>query len=184
MPFSPSNTILNTLNEFENLSHTITYTSPLGASGATGIGTSYPVTITAVEPHAQITIVDNNISGYYRDVFNNEIYYRIRHEDPSQDEFFMVHYFNEIDPEQPYEIYHYNVDTTTRKTFSYIATANGESQTYTINVDNDWTTARDQLLLYLSPQQQVAGVQWINTNANTVTWKNDAGSTIIWNNNL
>lgn len=183
MPFSPSNTVLNTLNEFENLSHTITYTAPLGASGATGIGTSYPVTITAVEPHDNITITDNTISGYYKDVFNNDIYYRTRHDDASTDQFFMVHYFSQIDPAQPYEIYHDDVDTTTRKTFSYIASANGETQTYTINVDNDWATARDQLLVYLTPQQ-FAGVQWINTNAYAVAWKNTAGSTVIWNNNL
>ena len=179
MPFLPATTVLNTLHEFENLAHTITYTS----GGATGPGTSYPVTITAVEPHAQVTVSGDTISGYYRNVFNNEIYYRTRYEDVTKDEFFMVHYFNEIDPEQPYEIYHYNVDTTARKTFSYIAEANGETQTYTINVDNDWTTARDQLLLYLTPQQ-AAGVQWINTSANIVTWKNEAGSTVIWNNNL
>ena len=182
MPFLPATTVLNTLHEFENLTHTITYTSA-GATGATGPGTSYPVTITAVEPHAQVTVSGDTISGYYRNVFNNEIYYRTRYEDVTKDEFFMVHYFNEIDPEQPYEIYHYNVDTTARKTFSYIAEANGETQTYTINVDNDWTTARDQLLLYLTPQQ-AAGVQWINTSANIVTWKNEAGSTVIWNNNL
>lgn len=182
MPFSPSVTVLNTLNEFENLSHTITYNAP-GASGATGPGASYPVTITAVESHDNITITDNTISGYYRDVFSNEIYYRTRYDDVENDQFFMVNYFTEIDPEQPYEIYHDNVDTTVRKIFSYVATANGESQTYTINVDNDWATARDQLLLYLVPQQ-FAGVQWINTNAYAVTWKNTSGNTVIWNNNL
>ena len=39
MPFSPSTTSLNTLNEFKNLSHTITYVS----GGAIELGTLYGV---------------------------------------------------------------------------------------------------------------------------------------------
>ena len=182
MPFSPSNTVLNTLNEFKNFTHTITYTAPLGSSGATGVGTSYPVTITAVEPHDQVIISGNTISGYYSNVFNNDIYYRTIYQDVTQDQFKLVNNFTNIDPNIPYEIYHDDVDTTTRKVFSYIASANGETQTYTINVDNDWTTQRDQLLLYLTPQQ-TAGVIWINNNSNTVPWKNAAGSIVIWKNN-
>ena len=182
MPFSPSNSVLNTLNEFKNFSHTITYTAPLGSSGATGVGSSYPVTITAVEPHDQVVINDGTISGYYSNVFNNDIYYRTIYPDVTQDEFKKVNYFTDINPTIPYEIYHDDVDTTTRRVFTYIAEANGETKTYTINVDNNWSTAHDQLLLYLTPQQ-TAGVLWINNISSTVTWKNASGSIVIWKNN-
>lgn len=144
MPFSPSVTVLNTLNEFQNLSHIITYTSP-GASGATGAGVSYPVTITASESNPTIVISGNTISGYYSDVFVGEIGYRT-----INDQFVSVNNWQDVEDAisdgSLSEIYYYYADPRINYVYSYTASANGETQIYTITVTNDWTYGRDQLL--------------------------------------
>lgn len=182
MPFSPATTSLNTINEFKNLSHTITYTSPSGASGATGAGggISYPVTITAVESNPTITISGDTISGHYSDVFTGEIAYRT-----VDDRFITVTTWQEIEDAVNdgtlSEIYYYYADPRVDYVYTYIASANGETQTYTITVTNDWTYGRDQLLRYINPSQ-VSGIIWINNNGQTITWKNASGNTVTWNN--
>lgn len=175
MPFSPSLSVLNTLNEFKNLSHTITYVETIGGA--------YPVTITTTMPNSTITISGNTISGYYSDSFENEISYRT-----VDDKFVTVNNWqsivNAIVTETLSEIYLYRADTRTRIVYSYLATANGNTQTYTINVDNDWTSGRNQLIKYtnLTRYQQEILVEWININTDKLPWVNQVIATVDWEN--
>jgi len=172
MPFSPSTSSLNTLNEFKNLSHTITYVS----SG----GISYPVTITASESNPTIVISGNTISGYYSDVFVGEIGYRT-----VDDQFITVDNWQDVEDAvndgSLSEIYYYYADQAINYVYTYTASANNETQIYTITVTNDWTYGRDQLLRYINPSQ-ISGIIWINNNGQTITWKNSAGNNITWAN--
>lgn len=172
MPFSPSTTSLNTLNEFKNLNHTITYVD--------GLGVSYPVTITAGESNPTVVVSGNNISGYYSDVFVGEIAYRT-----VDDQFITVDNWqaieNAVNDNTLSEIYYYYADPRINYVYTYTASANSETKTYTITVTNDWTYGRDQLLRYINPSQ-VSGIIWINSSGQTITWKNIAGNTVTWTN--
>ena len=181
MPFSPASTTLNTLNEFTNLNHTITYTETVGATGLfAGTTTSYPVTITVVTPNDTVTVASNTISGYYSEAFVNDIKYRTK-----SDTFVNVPKFKDINTETLSEMIYYYADTTVRKIFQYIATANSVSQTYTINLDNDWTSGRDELLKYAKPSKYTAiSITWINNSSGSITWTNGASETLTWVNNV
>jgi hypothetical protein len=181
MPFFPLNTVLNTVNEFTNLSHTITYTETIGATGLSpGIITSYPVTITAVTPNNTIIVAGNTISGYYSEAFVNDIKYRTK-----SDTFVNVPKFKDINTETLSEVIYYYADTTTRKVFQYTATANSQTQTYTINLDNDWTSGRDELLKYAKPSKYTdISITWINSSSGSITWTNGASETLTWVNNV
>lgn len=182
MAFSPSTTQLNTINELKNLSHTITYIENDGASGIGG-GTIYPVTITTDMPNTTINIVGDTISGYYSDSFQNEIHYRT-----VDDQLITVNKWQDIAyaiaAESLSELYYYKADTTSRIVYTYTATAHGHSQTYTINVDNDWTFGRNQLIKYtnFTRYQQKILVEWININTNKIPWINNVLSVIDWEN--
>jgi hypothetical protein len=186
MPFFPSSTTLNTLNEFKNLSHSITYTDTSGASGATGFGTSYPVTVTTAMPNDTIIVSGNTISGYYSDSFDNEISYRTfdhRLITVNKWEDIVIAIADGILA----DVYYYKADTTTRIVYSYLATAsNGATQTYTINVDNDWTSGRNQVIKFtnLTKYQQEILVLWINNNSDKVAWANNILDIIDWENNV
>jgi hypothetical protein len=184
MAFIPSTTQLNTVNELKNLSHTITYVEITGASGiGGGTSTSYPVTITTSMPNNTITISGNTISGYYSDSFEDEISYRT-----VDDRFVTVNNWqdivNAIVTETLSEIYLFRADTRRRIVYSYLATANGNTQTYTINVDNDWTPGRNQLIKYtnLTRYQQEILVEWININTDKLPWVNQVIATVDWEN--
>jgi hypothetical protein len=159
--WSPLSTVLNTVNEFQNLNHTITYSETVGF-----VTTDYPVTITAVSSYTTeirdkdnnitagtgskviptLNISGNTITGYYSEAFDNEIQYR-----DNDDSISTVNRFSDINKTNLSELIYCLADTTNRKTFSYIATAsNGATQTYTINVDNDWNTERDEILRYIA----------------------------------
>lgn len=183
MAFSPSASTLNTLNELKNLSHTITYVETTGATGIGG-STTYPVTITTSMPNNTITILGNTISGYYSDSFEDQISYRT-----VDDRFVTVNNWqyivNAIVNESLSEIYYFKADTTLRIVYSYLATAsNGAMQTYTINVDNDWTPGRNQLIKYtnLTRYQQKILVEWININTDKIPWVNKVIATVDWEN--
>jgi hypothetical protein len=185
MAFTPASTQLNTLNELKNLSHLITYTSTLGVVGSTGYYQNYPVTITTTQPNATILVSGNTISGYYSDCFSNQIHYRT-----VDDNFIVVTKWSDIlmaiADGVLSEVYYYQVDTTTRIVYSYLATAgNGDTQTYTINVDNDWTSGRNELIKFtnLSKYQQEILTLWINNNSNKVAWANNVLDIIDWENN-
>jgi hypothetical protein len=183
MAFYPTVTTLNTINELKNLSHTITYVETTGATGVVGSDVSYPVTVTTSMPNNTIYVVDNSISGYYSDAFNNEIKYRT-----VDDKFVTVNKWQDIAlaiaSGSLSELYYYKADTTNRIVYTYTATANGHSQTYTINVDNDWTFGRNQLIKYtnLSAYQQKILVEWINNNIDKVKWLNNVVDVIDWEN--
>jgi type II secretory pathway pseudopilin PulG len=161
MPFNPSSNVLNTVNEFQNLNHTITYSETVGL-----VTTNYTVTISPVTNYATeirdkdnnitagtgsrtiptLKILNNTITGYYSEAFDNQIQYR-----DNDDNIFTVNRFSDVDKTNLSELIYCLADTTNRKTFSYIATAsNGATQTYIINVDNNWTTERDELLRYIA----------------------------------
>lgn len=186
MAFSPSSTVLNTLYELKNLSHTITYTDTSGASGATGFGTSYPVTVTTTMPNDTVMVSGNTISGYYSDSFNNEISYRtVDHRliTVNKWEDIVIAIADGILA----DVYYYKADTTTRIVYNYLATAsNGATQTYTINVDNNWTTGRNQVIKFtnLTKYQQEILVLWINNNSDKVAWANNILDIIDWENNV
>lgn len=169
--FVPSNSNLNQLDEFTNLSHTITYTDLLGVS--------YPVTITVVDPNPTVTVSGATISGYYTESFTNDIQYKTL---PTT--FTNVEKFSEIDLSKFDELIYYKADTTPYKDYTYIASANGESKTYTVTVTNNWTNGRDELLRYmkLSSTYTVTSIVWINSTGTSVTWENSSGSTVDWNN--
>lgn len=175
MPFEPLVTNLNTLDEFKNLSHTITYTGYIGS-----VATSYPVTITPVDNNTTINVSSNNISGYYSDAFDNEIHYRNK-----DDTFTTVTKFEQIDTENNYDgIYHYDANMNRTKVFNYIATANSETKNYTITVTNNWTNGRNQLLKYNNPSAyQEISCSWINNSGVSIPWQNTNGETITWENN-
>lgn len=182
MAFLPELSVLNTLDELKNLSHTITYVETIGI-GASGISTSYPVTITTTMPNSTINISGNTISGYYSDSFDNEIYYRT-----VDDQFVMVDKWQDIvyaiASGSLSELYHYKADTRSRIVYSYTATANGNTKVYTINVDNNWTPGRNQLIKYtnLTRYQQEILVEWININTDKLPWVNQVIATVDWEN--
>jgi hypothetical protein len=199
--WSPSSTQLNTVNEYNNVNHTITYseTSLLGAT------TTYDVTVTAIDTNTTVNVAGNNISGYYSDSFVNDIQYRTQ-----DDQFVNVRKWADIDRSKISEVVYYKADTTTRKVYSYLATAsNGATQTYTINVDNNWSSGRDSLLNEVNytltvtkpntgytPNADAADgetiqgfhpgkftsikVTWINNNKQTVVWKNKGYTNYDW----
>lgn len=185
MAFLPTLTTLNTVNELKNLSHSITYVETIGASGlGGGTSISYPVVVTAITSNDTIEVENNTISGYYSDAFTNEISYRT-----VDDQFVTVNKWQDIAyaiaAESLSELYYYKADTRTRIVYSYLATAsNGATQTYTINVDNDWTFGRNQLIKYtdLTAYQQTILVNWINNNIGQVKWLNNVLEVIDWEN--
>lgn len=174
MPFEPIPTNLNTLDEFKNLSHVITYTGYIGS-----VAISYPVTVTALDENSTINVVDDTISGYYSDAFDNTIHYR-----NNDDSFTTVNKFNQINEENLYGIHHYDADENRTKVYSYLAETSTEQKIYTITVTNNWTNGRNQLLKYSNPTkyQEITGV-WNNDSSTIISWVNTNGQTIIWENN-
>lgn len=173
MPFLPTNTLLNTLNEQKNFSHTITYTDALGVS--------YPVSITPSEINSTVLTSGGTISGNYTNVFDETIQYRTIKQDPNDDEFKTVYNFNDVDINNDYEIYHYNASDVRSKTYTYIASANGQSQAYTIVVANDWSSGRNELIKYVNMSQyDEFTISWTNNSGNTIVWKNNNGTTLNW----
>ena len=171
MPFEPATTNLNTLDEFKNLVHKITYVGYLGS-----VATYYPVTITAIEENSTINVSEDTISGYYSDAFDNDIHYRNK-----DDTFTTVNKFEDINTETNYDgIYHYDADENRTKIYNYVATANSETKNYTITVTNNWTNGRNQLVKFNNPNayQNIVcvwnnGIPWINTNGQTINWENN-----------
>lgn len=74
--WTPAESLLATVKEFQSFSSTITYFEP--GDGATIPDTYYPVTITQVSPQATITTtngINATISGYVKYVFYDTIVY-------------------------------------------------------------------------------------------------------------
>lgn len=174
MPFEPVTTNLNTLDEFKNLSHKITYTGYVGS-----VATNYPVTITALDTNTAINVTGDTISGYFSDAFDNTIHYR-----NIDDTFTTVNKFEQIDEEALYGIYHYDADENRTKVYSYLAEANNEQKTYTITVTNNWSNGRNQLLKYSNPTKYQEKVcTWVNNSSTQVPWQNATNNLVTWENN-
>ena len=144
--WTPSNTILGTINEEVTFSHQITYED---IDPITTLSVSYPVTVVATTSIPTVNILSNIISGYYTDSFTNSIQYLNKDESTV-----ITDKFNKIT--DLYEMISYNADTTTTKTFVYTATAKDPvtnsvvaTQVYTIIVQNDWTTGKNNLQSYV-----------------------------------
>ena len=185
MPFYPSVDTLTTVNELKNISYTITYVDTSGATGATGAGTALPVTITTTQPNGTVVLSGNTITGYYSGTFDNQIKYRT-----VDDNFITVTKWQDIAyaiaNQTLSELYYYKADTTTRIIYQYTATApNGDTHTYSINVDNDWQFGRNELIKYtnFTRYQQTILVEWINNNIGKVSWLNNVIEVIDWENN-
>ena len=173
--FTPIASGLNTLEELRNLIHTISYIKT--------DGTVIPVTITADEPVDSISTEDGKIQGYYHDVFNNTISYRTKdHQLKTVDNWGEI--VLAIADDTLADIYHFHADPTVRKVFSYTASANSETKTYTINVDNNWMTGRNKLVKFtsLTKYQRDILVRWINNNSQEVKWLNYVIDTVDWEN--
>lgn len=173
MPFIPATVNLNQLEEEANFSHTIRYVSPLGVS--------MPVTITPSETNQTVSISDNIISGKYTSVFNYQIKYRT-----FDDKLLTVNNWpavvQAIANRKLFEIYSYTKDTAQHKDYTYTATANSESFTYTIAVNNSWSAGRNQLVKltnFTSYQKQFL-IKWINNYQGTISWKNYIEKIIDW----
>ena len=203
MGWEPALTQLNTVDEFNNISHTITYSeTTIGIGGST---TTYDVVVTAIDPNGTISAAGNTISGFYSDSFTNDIQYRTQ-----DNQFVNVRKWSEIDRSKISEVVYYKADTTRRKVYSYLARAsNGATQTYTINVDNNWSSGRDSLLNEVNytltvtkpntgytPNVDAADgetiqgfypgkfkeitLTWVNNNKETVVWKNKGYTNYDW----
>lgn len=185
MPFLPENTLLGTFDEFKNANFTITYTTPvvpgIGGAPATG-GVSYPVTITPIDINSTVTVETNKITGYYSDSFDNLVYYRNK-----DDSFDTVSNFSDVNLSTYSDLIKYQASTVVYKDYSYTATANGESQVYTVKVMNNWSNGKNNLLQFLAGRSITSGsnikITWVNSSGQTVTWTNNVGTTIEWLNN-
>jgi hypothetical protein len=179
MSFLPVNTVLGVTDEFKNVSYTVTYTeTTAGIGGLPGVTTTYPVTLTAIDPNDTITVSGNTISGYYSESFVNDIQYRTP--EPNH-QLVNVQKFNQIDTTQLSQIIYYKADTNLSKNYQYLATANGNTQTYTVTVTNNWNSGRDQLISYANqPQYKLLTVTWINMNNEPIVWVNNSGLQVNW----
>lgn len=169
--FLPVNNILGQTDELKNVSYNVTYTDALGVS--------YPVTITPVNTNSTIIINGNRINGYFSDSFYNEIYYRNK-----DDTFTTVHKFSEINKNNISELIHYFADATTDISYSFIASANGQTKEYEVVVTNNWTTGRNELVKLIN-QTAVNDlyIHWKNNSGTIIPWINTSGTNINWTNN-
>jgi hypothetical protein len=189
MAFYPKDALLTSVHEQENIAQTIVYiTDTTPTYGATGVGVStggqaYPVTVVALTANPTVIVTNNYISGYYTNVFNNEIRYRTK-----DDQFVTTTLWTDVTTaianDTFSDLYYFKADPRPIVTFSYVASASTASRTYTINVENDWMTGRNKLIKYtnFTRYQQEILVQWINNNSDKVTWFNKVFETVDWEN--
>lgn len=144
--FDPADTNLATVNELDTLpSISITYEEDDGFGGTT----SYDVTLTPQEQNPNTITITNgdpaSISGYYFDSFTNSLQYL-----KDDGTYSTTDKFEKIDDDALSEMVYYLADRTFEKVFTYIASAEGETKTYTITVENDWTPGKNSLAEYVS----------------------------------
>lgn len=169
--FLPTNSLLGTLDEYINLSYTITYTDFLGVSHAVTIE---PASTTS--QNASVDISNNKISGFYSGSFDDTIYYRNKN-----DTFTTVNSFEEINKDEMYGLVHYDADQTIVRQYTYTATANGETKNYVVNVTNNWSIGRNNLIKYSDlDKYNTLNIIWINNNLNRVDWITNAGQPVRW----
>jgi hypothetical protein len=157
MPWTPTDTLLGTVTEYQNFNFPIQYYTetagtpdPItGLPGPTS-STYYPVTIVAGSAKDTVVITNGlsaNISGFFKYVFNDTIQYKNKSKT-------MVTLVGDADKGtwdklNTNDVYHmtsFKADPSRDLTLSYVATANGESKTYTIRInDPNWTNGQNAL---------------------------------------
>lgn len=132
---------LGTYLELESFTETIT-----AADSETE--EDYEIEIVPRETNPSTITITNgttaSISGYYFDSFTNELQYRT-----PEDTFVTKEKFEQIDTAKLSEMIYYKADTSRTKVFTYDLTAGGDTVTYTITVQNDWTSGKNSLQEYV-----------------------------------
>ena len=169
MPWTPSTTLLGTVREFQQFSHSIRYyEEEVGAAGVdptTGAATPgevtqiyYPVVITQVAPQTTVITTQTpadpaSINGFYKYIFYDTIIYRdfndkIKTLQGTGDK----GTWEQLDMNDCYQMVEFIPDSTRFRTFSFTAeakNANGTTratQTFTIDVsDQNWTSGSNAL---------------------------------------
>jgi len=186
MGWSPSNTLLGTVNEQENIDFNISYINEL-------TNEVEPVIITASVSDPTISLLPGRITGQYTDVFNNIIRYRTIY-----NVLVFTRRLNDIDRDEYYGIYYYQADPVGSKTYTYTAQSETSSQTYTVVIENDWSLALSTLSEYAAIEPPKAGtiialpppptiipgevVVWTNSSGNPVPWINTLKQELDWKN--
>lgn len=188
MPWTPSSSVLlsptggTSVDEYQSFTNTITYSSTENP------GKIYNVVLVPSEPNPSTVYINgNNVSGYYTEVFNNNIRYKTK-KDP-ENEYIDVKNFRAIDIEKLEELIRYSPDLTPEKTYTYTANAYDgqtlvESKVYTRKVINNWDLNKTLLLQYINstvitdPSLYVAWTNSINTAV--VKWRNSSNVEINW----
>jgi hypothetical protein len=155
MAFLPASPLLLTTDEMKNFSFVITYEAdvvvPPEGGGEPPPAVIPVVTVQAVKALPTVSILNNTISGYYKDSFDFTVNYI-----DSQTNDYTVTRFSDIDPLKLHELYKYSPNQNTSVTYEYIATARDSvtnaviaTQTYNIVVTQNWTTNKNLLKRYV-----------------------------------
>jgi len=156
MAFLPASPLLLTTDEMKNFSFAITYEAdvvvPPEGGGEPPPAVIPVVTVQAVKVLPTVSILNNTISGYYKDSFDFTVNYI-----DSQTNDYTVTRFSDIDPFKLHELYKYSPNQNTSVTYEYIATARDSvtnaviaTQTYNIVVTQNWTTNKNLLKRYVN----------------------------------
>lgn len=161
MPWTPTESLLNTVTEFQTFSNSVRYyeevVGPGGVDATTGEPTAgeitfvyYPVTITQASPKDTITTSIGDpatITGFYRYVYNDIVTYRDFNENiVTKSGTADLGTWEQINMDEVYQLIEFVPDGSRFRTFSYTASAKNTdgsvraTTTYTINVsDQNWS---------------------------------------------
>jgi hypothetical protein len=185
MAWTPSDTNLGSLLENNTFAYSIEYTDVLG--------TPYPVTVSASEQIDSVTVRDNLIFGYFYDAFNNTIKYRTL-----DGELPVVTRFSDIQVNKLHEMVSYKASLERTRVYNFNAVAkDGEvvldTKQFTITVNNDWTTGKNNLKMYISNSISlvptdgnfdITVVKWFSDSSTELKFTNIDETEITWKNNL
>lgn len=186
MPWTPTQTLLTTTDELQNLSFTISYVPDPSVTSNPATVTVTPVTST---PYIQVNAA--TISGYFSDSFNYSVNYIDR-----DNKNYTVSKFSDIDTTKLYQLYKYTPNMTPSITYTYNAVAKDsvtnsvlDTKTYSIVVTQNWTTNKMLLQRYVSLNTYLSTnylptstVTLINSSGNKVTLLNNSGQPLILEN--
>lgn len=166
--FSPYDSLLLTTKENTPFSLEITYVDEFG--------TSHPVTITPSETDPTVTVAGGTITGKFTQAFDTVVNYRVDDFNVAQ-----VTSLPAVPEANRPKIYYLRSDGALVHDFTFTASANNETATYTISVVNDYNVNRNLLLQYINPSAYAAtAVVWINNSDQVVPWLNTSGTTVNW----
>lgn len=135
--FQPTDTLLGTHEEMEQLSYTITYEQ---LDDITGLPVSFPVTLVPVDNFPEsINIEADTVYGMFSDSFVQSI----RFLDTSGNYTILTRF---ADIKNVDEVIAFHPSRIKSKIFTLQAMANNETQLFTIEVLNDWTNGRNALV--------------------------------------